>query len=510
MIRPITYAVAKLRPAGFAAVVNLRGMVESMSDVRPVARRHRVLIMTADALKATLAGPGIRAWNIAKTLAQHHSVKLVTTSECDLKASDFEVLAVGESRVSDLVAWSEIILVQGNILYKYPAIVASDRIVVVDLYDPFHLEQLEHSKEVATQDRLRILCEATAVVDDSCLRGDFFICASEKQRSFWLGHLAALGRLNVVSYDPDPTLRSLVAVVPFGIPEEPPRLSRRMLKGVHPGIAEDDIVILWAGGVYNWFDPLTLIRAVAKLRMNFDNVRLFFLGMHHPHPDVGEMQMARKAQQLAGELDLVGKHVFFNNSWVEYAERSNYLLDADIGVSCHPDTLEAAFSFRTRMLDYLWAGLPMVATRGDFFAELIDRHQLGRTVEPGDVDGLVAALAELIGEPKLRAQCRERVLALAPTYRWSNVLKPLLEFCASPGRAPDLCHPWTARRIGYARAVVHRTVHGWRYDLGLVVEHYQTGGLRRVVAKMAARFGRRLLSVLVRVFARRRPSRARR
>ena len=38
------------------------------------------------------------------------------------------------------------------------------------------------------------------------------------------------------------------------------------LKGVVPGIGADDKVILWGGGIYNWFDPLTLIRAVDRLR----------------------------------------------------------------------------------------------------------------------------------------------------------------------------------------------------------------------------------------------------
>jgi hypothetical protein len=36
-----------------------------------------------------------------------------------------------------------------------------------------------------------------------------------------------------------------------------------------------------------------------------------------------------------------------------------------IGVSAHPAHLETRFAFRTRMLDYLWAGLPIVSTEGE-------------------------------------------------------------------------------------------------------------------------------------------------
>src|SRR5664280_3299763 len=45
-----------------------------------------------------------------------------------------------------------------------------------------------------------------------------------------------------------------------------------------------------------------------------------------------------------------------------YTERSDHLLDADVGVSTHFDHVETEFSFRTRILDYLWTGLPIVAT----------------------------------------------------------------------------------------------------------------------------------------------------
>ena len=155
--------------------------------------------------------------------------------------------------------------------------------------------------------------------------------------------------------------------------DEPPRRTRPVLRGVVPGIGADDKVVLWGGGIYNWFDPLTLIRAVDKLRRRLPEVRLFFLGMKHPNPEVREMRMADDAVALAEELGLAGTHVFFNEDWVAYDDRQNYLLEADIGVSTHLDHVETEFSFRTRILDYLWAALPIVATSGDSLAALIER-----------------------------------------------------------------------------------------------------------------------------------------
>ncbi|NEC93107.1 glycosyltransferase, partial [Streptomyces sp. SID12501] len=150
------------------------------------------------------------------------------------------------------------------------------------------------------------------------------------------------------------------------------------------------------GGVYNWFDPLTLVRAIDRVRGRVPEVRLYFLGMKNPNPDVPEMAVASRTRELADELGLTGTHVFFNDDWVPYETRADYLMDADVGVSCHYPHVETEFSFRTRILDYLWAGMPFVSTEGDGFADLVRERGLGRAVPPEDVDALADALAELL------------------------------------------------------------------------------------------------------------------
>ena len=61
--------------------------------------------------------------------------------------------------------------------------------------------------------------------------GDFFICASEAQRDFWIGTLHSRGRINPRTYADDPTLRRLIDVVPFGLPDEPSNMPRRARAG---------------------------------------------------------------------------------------------------------------------------------------------------------------------------------------------------------------------------------------------------------------------------------------
>jgi glycosyltransferase involved in cell wall biosynthesis len=166
------------------------------------------------------------------------------------------------------------------------------------------------------------------------------------------------------------------------------------MKGVVPGIGPHDRVVLWGGGIWNWLDPLTVIRAVHRLRR--PEVKLFVLGTTRPNAGVPTMAMQMRAVALAEELGVLGTTVFFNEGWVPYERRAAYLLEADVGVSAHLDELEARFAYRTRLLDCIWAALPIVTTDGDSLAELVEHHGLGLVVSPEDIEGYAVAIGTLL------------------------------------------------------------------------------------------------------------------
>ncbi|HEX5492940.1 MAG TPA: glycosyltransferase [Mycobacteriales bacterium] len=449
----------------------------------------RILVILDDTLGPKMAGPSIRAIHIALELATAHDVRLVSTRECTLTRADLDCRYVPYGRLPAQVEWAEVVVFQGYVMEKAPWLGQTDRVLVVDLYDPMHLEQLAMAGTIDDANRVANTNTSVRVLNEQMVRGDFFLCASEQQRHFWLGGLASVGRLNVTNYDADSSARSLIAVCPFGLPAESPSRTGPAIRGVTPGIGPDDEVILWAGGVYNWFDPLTLVRAMDTLRMSRGDVRLYFLGMAHPDPLMPQMRTAVDALELSGALGLTGRHVFFNEGWVPYAERQNYLLDADLGVSTHLDHLETTFSFRTRILDYLWAGLPIVSTRGDSFGDLIDREGLGRAVPEGDPGALAAALGELLADRAVAARCRENIARVRPRFTWEQALAPLLRFCEQPRRAADHL-AGTAPVTGEPLAVPVTHVPSLRGDLRLVGEYYRRGGLTEIARRVRGRLAR--------------------
>ncbi|GAB3503175.1 glycosyltransferase [Amycolatopsis cihanbeyliensis] len=448
-------------------------------------RRRRVLVLTGDSLTERMAGPAIRAWNIASVLAAEHEVRLVTVNPvADPPPAPFQVSAARRRDLAEPIEWAEIVILQGHVLEMAPALNKQHRhkLVVCDLYDPMHLELLEQGKDAADDRRAADLAGVTRVLDAQLERGDFFLCASERQRHFWLGHLAALGRLSPRLYDADPTTQSLLAVVPFGLPERAPQRTGPGLRATL-NISETDHVVLWAGGVYSWFDPLTLVRAIDRLRERRGDVRLVFLGMRHPNPEVTEMSIGAQTARLADSLGLTGKHVFFNEHWVPYEERQNWLLDADCGVTTHFEHVETTFAFRTRVLDYLWAGLPIVTTDGDAMADLVRTERLGVVVPAEDVDALAEALEKSLYDTEFAAACVERIRLVAERFTWPRVLDPLVEFCRDPRPAAD-------RLPGAEHLATTDPARGkelLRRDVALVREYLAEGGPRELVRRVGGR-----------------------
>lgn len=462
-------------------------------DVLAASSRRRILVITGDPVGEKMAGPAIRAWHIAKLLSDEHDVRLLSMTRAVSLDDAFEVGVISHRRPSSVYEhekWADVIIVQGHALALFPMLANSTKIIVVDVYDPLHLEQLEQGRGKVLELWNQQVNDATDALNHQLLIGDFFLCASDRQRHFWLGQLAGLGRINAYTYSRDSELDSLISVAPFGISSTDPVKTRSAIRGVVPGIGVDDKVIVWGGGIYNWFDPGTLIRAVAEIATAHPDIRLFFMGVKHPNPDVPEMEAVSEARVLSEQLGMTDKHVFFNESWVPFEDRQNYLLDADLGVSTHFQHVETTFSFRTRILDYLWAGLPIVTTSGDSFGDLVEKENLGASIPERDQNALVAALTTFLYDTVAIQEARANVDRVRRDFVWEQALAPLIEFCRRPTHAADREVPRESgsHRRSLKPTPMKRSTHtGIRRDLDRVAYYFQQGGPRAVVERFQAR-----------------------
>lgn len=406
-------------------------MMEKGRIAPPLENRHRILIISHEVVGTRMAGPGIRYYHLARVLAREFSVTLAAPAGSDLAPhAEFSVLVYRDGQdpaLEKAIAEAEAILVPAVWYATLPCLQQTTAAVIIDGYDPFLAETLALQAEMHSQ--LVTLTQAS-------LAGDFFICASERQRDWWLGVLEASGRINALTYGEDPSLRRLVDLVPFGLSDTPPQQTHRVVKGVWPGINEHDRLILWGGGLWYWLDPLTAIRAVAKIAQARENVKLVFPGARHPNPGMSVMPThIEAARALAEQLGVLERFVFFGD-WIPYEDWCNVLLESDIALTLHEkQTLETRLAFRSRVLDYIWAGLPTVATRGDVTSELIAECGIGAVVDCQDVDGVAQSILQLLDTP--RVTFSDRFARARRSLTWEKAAQPLIDFCRHPRLAPD-------------------------------------------------------------------------
>ena len=379
----------------------------------------------ADRVGASMAGPGIRAVELARRLAARHRVSLVAPGATGLSGEPF---STGEPpALGAALRGADALVTQGFDFPLRQALRFRGRLLL-DLYDPVQLEQLAQFGARPTPAQRVSLAHVRARLLVLLARADHVLCASSQQRAFWLGWLGAAGRLAPVTLAEDPDARRLLAVVPFGVPEEPPRAGDTPLRR-EVGVAKGAPLALFWGGLWDWMDPALAVQAVAELRRQGTRVDLVFLGGSRPGGDVMRAG-ADAARAAVAELG-VGDRVHFLGRWIPYDERGPILLDADLAVTAHRASLEAELAFRTRLLDCLWAGLPPACTRGDALTAEAEREGWGAAAEPGDAVGLARAIAALIA-PGARERAVAAMAGAVERYRWSRSAAVVMDLLDGP------------------------------------------------------------------------------
>ncbi|MGI8945072.1 MAG: glycosyltransferase [Thermoleophilaceae bacterium] len=395
---------------------------------------RRIVVLATGPLAGEPLGSGIRALELARGLTRHGEVTLAV-------AGDSAAVGAGAEPVAGIpcVAFNphdpralEPLLARADLVLatpRWPRVMRmlrrSGARLVFDLYDPEPLALIPGFPGARPVLRRRLADYAIDRVAEALAIGDQFLCSSERQRDLWLGMMLSERLVGLARYDHDPSLRSLIDVVPFGLSEQPPAPGPGA-RARFETIGERDEVVLWNGGLWPWLDAETPIRAAGLLAARRP-LRLVFMGAA---PALPARRAGERARELAAELGLLDRHVFFNDRWVPHEARGGWLLEADCAVSAHGDQLETRFSFRTRLLDCLWSGLPIVCTGGDEMADLVAREQLGAVADPGDPQALATALEQVLDRG--RGSFEPAFAATRGRFAWGEVSRPLARLIDAP------------------------------------------------------------------------------
>jgi glycosyltransferase involved in cell wall biosynthesis len=403
----------------------------------------RVLILVPGRLGEKLSGPEIRAVRLGQALAAEHQVTLMAPSARRDEHDGLAVVPFSRRRLLREARRHDVLMASTVPPFAL-ALKRSLRIVAIsDQYDPVELELGTLAKGAK-----RARATARAARRLQLRSADLVLCAGRRQGELLEAEIETFG-------DSDrPPLRN----VPFGIDGELPLGEGHPLREHFAQLGTGDKVVLWWGSLWRWLDAETAIRAIASLAGSRPDIKLVFTAGRPPNGDAERHSVLAEAKELAAELGVLDRSVLFLEEWVPFAQRGDYLRDADIGLTLHRDSEEASLAARARYMDYLSAGLPCVLGRGDETAERFEQSGFATLVEAGSAAATAAAIVAALDEPG-RTEAAAAGHGLADEFRWERVAVPLL--VALREIRPQASAPAGSRQLGrttsyYARRVVDR------------------------------------------------------
>lgn len=394
-----------------------------------------VAITAPDILDSGASGFGLRAVGLGRALAETYSVDILAPGNPGLDTGAAMFLH-GEPGQHRAIRHADFVVTANAVPRRLLPRVRGN--LVFDLYDPNVIEaitiQALHSQvpQASLGGQLWSLRYALR-------HGTYGLCANEAQKDLYTGMLLGLdlgGRSLTVTEE---ALRHKFLVVPNGV--DPSPLPDRRRSRQRLGFSPEDVVLLWGGGVWDWLDPETVVKAVALASASVPSLRLVFLGLrrggsHNPNATKGE-----QVWSYARDAGLLGGAVRINEDWVGLDERGAYLAASDAGVMGQGDHLESRYSFRTRFMDCLWAGIPVLVTGSDPLTEEGVTEGWALRCPTGDVGGLAQLLVKFARDGSWRSDLCSAAERGRDLRTWDRVVLPLVE---AIDRAPGVA---TSQRI---------------------------------------------------------------
>ncbi len=357
----------------------------------------KILVVTDDLIGPVMAGSALRAWELSRVLfaAGHDVVLTAAENSGHPEGHGPPVTTRARWRWPDAVVappWS-----------LPPRAFLGNHHLVIDGATPLLAELTAAPSSPAARRRRRTAACRLPLV---AARSDAVLAAGEAQIEWWSERL---GRR------PD----TPVLDVPFGIPNDDPSDTVEEIEGV----PSDWAVVLWWGGVWPWLDLETLLAARSQLGTAKISVVVPTAnrpGADTPHFSTRDLMAAAKRHGLEAPAVVPLEH------WVPYAERDRVLNRASLLAVLHRSGDEADLSFRTRALDGVWAGVPLLLSEGGAVASKARAQGWGGVVPPGDVDLTASAMRLLLGRRE-QDRCRLAIAQSRRDWRWSNIAQPLVD-----------------------------------------------------------------------------------
>ncbi|MFK7988896.1 MAG: glycosyltransferase family 4 protein [Sandaracinaceae bacterium] len=409
---------------------------------------------------SSLSAHGLRSWHVARTLEQDgHAVTLVALRSAhteDWPAArvtrsvehGIDVMDVSEHLPRERGAWLRDALPRPDAYVGVgldgcaaATALCGETPVFADLNGaPFAEAQVKAAAVGHARWTAGVHARFVSVLE----RADRFGACSPLHRGALIGQLGLVGRLGAAE-----TGEELVHVMPNGLcAEELDALSV-------PARAHDGFVLLLSGGFNTWFDEDMAHRVITRALGAHPGLRVRVLGGGiEGHYTAGFRRFDEKVRTgaHADRVEFLG--------WVPASALPDHYAGADAALLCDRPGYEGELGARTRVLDWLAAGLPVVMTRLSAISVELECEGAALTASPGDDAALAEHVRRLISSPDQTRDMRSLARASAERRNVATLMAPLCRFVRDPVRlAPAMPLPRRLSLLAQFRA--RATEAGW-------------------------------------------------
>jgi glycosyltransferase involved in cell wall biosynthesis len=262
-------------------------------------------------------------------------------------------------------------------------------------------------------------------------RGDIFSGCGRPQQHLTVGELAMTGRLNRHTFGYEFTRIIL--------PGSPPKadLLAKDSGGkewlAQFGIQPDHFVVLWCGGYNTWTDVDTLFAGLEQAMSADARVHYLSVGAStYSGPDNVYDRFLRLSETSPH------RHRFHLLGWRPWSEMAAFYQSSDVGLNIDALHYETIYGTRTRLVEMIAAGLPVITSLGAELSYLLQEASVALTFAVGDAANLsqqILALSQ--DEPRRLQMAAAAAHYAAHDLSFYQTTAPLRQWVAQPAPAPD-------------------------------------------------------------------------
>jgi glycosyltransferase involved in cell wall biosynthesis len=261
-------------------------------------------------------------------------------------------------------------------------------------------------------------------------KGDVFSSCSIPQDHALIGELALAGRLNFKTFGYQFT--NVIRPGAFGQQNNNQAGHEKRTSKIN-GIEEDDFIVLWCGGYNTWTDVDTLFTGFELAMSMNPKIKFISIGANtYNTPDNVYDCFLKKIEHSPHREN------YIMMGWLPWEEIPSYYKWSNAGINIDAMHYETIYGTRTRLIEMIAAGLPVITSLGTELSYLLKNDGVALTFEVGNWQGLSEAILHLANNPEIN----KAMGIAARNYAFNqlsflNTTLPLKEWVKKPEHAPD-------------------------------------------------------------------------